>query len=41
MIDSNRNGIPHPDLTSTITKDEEDAECLIDMLEKFGLTHYE
>ena len=33
MIDSNRNGIPHPDLTSTITKDEEDAECLIDMLE--------
>ena len=34
MVDSNRNGLRHPDLTSSrITKDEEDVECLIDMLE--------
>ena len=34
MVDTNRNGLRHPDLTSSrITKDEEDVECLIDMLE--------
>ena len=34
MVDSNRNGLRHPDLKSSrITKDEEDVECLTDMLE--------
>ena len=34
MIYSNRNDLQHSDLTSSrITKDEEDVECLIDMLE--------
>ena len=34
MVDSNRNGLRHPDLTSSrITKDEEDIKCLIDTLE--------
>ena len=34
MVDSNINDLRRPDLTSSrITKDEEDVECLIDMLE--------
>ena len=34
MIDNNGNGLRHPDLTSSrITKDEEDVEYLVDMLE--------
>ena len=34
MVDSNRNGLRHPDLTyPRIKKDNEGVECLIEMLE--------
>ena len=41
MVDSNRNGLRHTDLTSSrITKDEEDVECLIDMLENISFNPF-
>ena len=39
MVETKRNGLRHPDLTSfRITKDK-DVECLIDMLENVVLIH--
>ena len=41
MVDSNRDGLQHPDLTSSrITKDEKDAECLIDKLENISFNPF-
>ena len=41
MVDSYRNGLQHPDLTlSRITKDEKDAECLIDKLENISFNPF-
>ena len=41
MVDSNRNCLRHPDVTSsTITKDEEDVEYLIDMYENIWLNPF-
>ena len=40
MVDSNRNGLRHPDLISSrITKEEEHVGCLIDMLENISFNH--
>ena len=41
MVDSNRNCLRHPDVTSSrITKDEEDVEYLIDMYENIWLNPF-